>query len=172
MTELDHNYISDLVVYASEGDSNAFAELYAATYYKQYLFAFYFLEDELLARDALQETYILAFKELNTLNDTRLFYSWLSQINFRVCCSLSAKHSEYKADSLSASQEIAIGASKYTLREILMLPPSESQVIFLYYFKKLKLSDIAYVLDISRSSVKSFLLSGRGHLETSGSNAA
>ena len=34
MAALDYNYIAELVVKAQHGDSDAFAELYAATYQK------------------------------------------------------------------------------------------------------------------------------------------
>ena len=33
MAELDYNYIAELVEHARTGDSDAFAELYAATYH-------------------------------------------------------------------------------------------------------------------------------------------
>lgn len=85
MAELDYDYISTLVSRARTGDSDAFAELYAATYQKEYRFAYNYLKDEYLAQDALQETYILALKNLYTLRDSKLFISWLNQINFRVC---------------------------------------------------------------------------------------
>ena len=80
MAELDYGYISTLVSRARTGDSDAFAELYAATYQKEYRFAFNYLKDEYLAQDALQETYILALKNLYTLRDSKLFISWLNHI--------------------------------------------------------------------------------------------
>ena len=73
MAELDYDYISTLVSRARTGDSDAFAELYAATYQKEYRFAYNYLKDEYLAQDALQETYILALKNLYTLRDSKLF---------------------------------------------------------------------------------------------------
>lgn len=43
MATLDYNYVADLVVNAQTGDSDAFAELYAATYQRQYHFAYTYL---------------------------------------------------------------------------------------------------------------------------------
>ena len=40
MSALDYNYVANLVVNAQLGDSNAFAELYAATYQREYHFAY------------------------------------------------------------------------------------------------------------------------------------
>ena len=64
MEALDYKYIAKLVSRAQIGDTDAFAELYAATYQRQYLYAYHYLKDEYLAQDALQETYILALKNL------------------------------------------------------------------------------------------------------------
>ena len=78
MSALDYNYVADLVVKAQNSDSDAFAELYAATYQKQYQFAYSYLKDEYLAQDALQETYIIAFKDLSKLKDPLLVLAWLN----------------------------------------------------------------------------------------------
>ena len=79
MATLDYNYVADLVVNAQTGDSDAFAELYAATYQRQYHFAYTYLKDEYLAQDALQETYIIALKNLSKLKDPMLLIAWLNQ---------------------------------------------------------------------------------------------
>ena len=55
MNNLDQQYIAGLADLAALGDSNAFAELYAATFQQQYRFSYDYLQDEYLARDALQE---------------------------------------------------------------------------------------------------------------------
>lgn len=60
---LDHMYIAALVTRIQNNDSNAFAELYALTYQKEYNFACNYLKDPVLAQDALQETYIRAYKK-------------------------------------------------------------------------------------------------------------
>lgn len=98
MVVLDYNYLADLVVNAQNGDSDAFAELYAATYQKQYHFAYSYLKDEYLAQDALQETYILALRNLSKLRDPMLLIAWLNQINFRVCFHMYKKQERYNEE--------------------------------------------------------------------------
>ena len=44
MATLDYNYVADLVVNAQTGDSDAFAELYAATYQRQISFCLHLLK--------------------------------------------------------------------------------------------------------------------------------
>lgn len=181
LSELDYNYIGELVKHAKRGDSDAFAELYAATYQKQYLFSYCYMKDEFLAQDALQETYILALKNLSTLKDPTLFVSWLNQINFRVCYSMAAKQKRINSEtasfadcdtsSMPANREdspenivIDVDNQHFILQQVLALPPTESQIIFLHYYKNMKLDDIAYMLEISKSTVKRYLASGKKHL--------
>lgn len=98
MVVLDYGYLAELVVNAQNGDSDAFAELYAATYQKQYHFAYSYLKDEYLAQDALQETYILALRNLSKLRDPMLLIAWLNQINFRVCFHMYKKQERYNEE--------------------------------------------------------------------------
>lgn len=98
MPSLDYNYIADLVVRAQSDDTDAFAELYAATYQKQYNFAYSYLNDAYLAQDALQETYTIALKDLSKLKDPLLLVAWLNQINFRVCFHMRKRQKIYSEE--------------------------------------------------------------------------
>lgn len=191
MSALDYNYIANLVVNAQLGDSNAFAELYAATYQKEYHFAYCYLRDEHLAQDALQETYILALKNISKLKDPMLVVAWLNQINFRVCYQLQKKQKVYDAEMVDydsidmestrsvvrpgtntssagnnpEDQVVRIDSQEYIMNQILKLPFTEAQVIILKFYRNLKHSEIAELVDISQSSVKRYLNSGKAHLE-------
>ena len=123
MSALDYNYIADLVVSAQNNNSNAFAELYAATYQKQYHFAYSYMKDEYLAQDALPETYIIAFKELSRLHDPMLFIAWLNQINFRVCYQLYKKQKQYTYEMLDYNGSETCSESNQALRLLLSPPP-------------------------------------------------
>lgn len=192
MPSLDYNYMAELVVNAQGGDSDAFAELYAATYQKQYQFAYSYLKDEYLAQDALQETYIIALKELSKLKDPMLLVAWLNQINFRVCFQLHKKQKRYDAEMggyygpdadreqtaanshmeafSSASSEnpedmiVKVDSREYIMKQIMKLPFTEAQVIILRFYRSLKYNEIAELLEISQSSVKRYLNSGKEHL--------
>ena len=190
MATLDYNYVADLVVNAQTGDSDAFAELYAATYQRQYHFAYTYLKDEYLAQDALQETYIIALKNLSKLKDPMLLIAWLNQINFRVCFHLQKKRKRYDAELIdydSTDEEtdsiqtdlaphmtqrninpedlvVRIDSKEYIMNQILKLPFTEAQVVILNY-QELKVGEIARLMDMSRSSVNRYLSSGKTHLE-------
>lgn len=190
MVVLDYNYLADLVVNAQNGDSDAFAELYAATYQKQYHFAYSYLKDEYLAQDALQETYILALRNLSKLRDPMLLIAWLNQINFRVCFHMYKKQERYNEEligfdvrsetesstdqntppqidfTVSSAEDLVVrvDSQEYLLNQILNLPFTESQVILLKFYRDLKHDEIADLMDISKSTVKRYLKSGKEHL--------
>lgn len=181
MMDLDYQYIASLVEYTKEGNSDAFAELYVATYQKQYRFACQYLRDEYLAQDAIQEAYILVLKSIHTLKDPSLFISWLNQITFRVCFKMQKKQKQYSEEILSMDATnlntssshdsdpeeymIRVDEKDFIIRQILSLPFTESQIIILRYYNDMKIKDIAKLMDISSSSVKRYLNSGRKKLE-------
>lgn len=167
---------------AQEGDSDSFAELYLATYHQQFRFSYRYLQDEFLAQDALQETYILALKNLTTLRDPNVFVSWLNQINMRVCFAIYRREKRQelqmerfdlltvlnheKRGDLDSPEVRALKQDEQErlVKQIMQLPFSESQVIILRYFRGMKLEEVAELMQISLSSVKRYLESGRKKL--------
>lgn len=176
MAELDYDYIAQLVVQAQKGSSDAFAELYAATYRRQYQFACKYVKDVFLAQDILQETYILVLKNLSKLKNPRLFVSWINQITFHVCFDYNEKYkiqsSELNNESIDLNPKPLfhgtnpeqlfedLSSKQEMMDKILSLPPNESQAIIMKYYNDMKLEDIAMAMDVSRSSVKRYIASG------------
>lgn len=180
MDNMDFGYLSKLVEQAQNGSADAFAELYAATYKKQYKFAYQYLKDDFLAQDALQEVYIHALKNLNRIRDSKLFLSWLSQINFRVCFDMYRKikrNSIELADLAYEAEMVQIPGGnpeksvanmderEYIMGKVLDLPTNQSKAIIMKYYNNMRLEDIASALDCSLSTVKRYLAEGRKTLE-------
>lgn len=163
MKNLDYQYIANLVVKAQSGSSDAFAELYAATYQHLYRFAYEYLGNEYLAQDALQQIYIRALQEIHILNDPNLFLSQLNQIGYRVCFNLLKKQSDSSSDP--ENEIVTIDGNAYTVRRIMNLPFTESQVLLMKYYDHMKNGNIARLLNISRSSVRRYLNRGRRRLK-------
>lgn len=169
MAELDYNYIAELVERCGPGDADAFAELYASTYQKQYAFACAYLQDPYTAQDALLETYITALKHLGELKDAKLFVSWLSQINFRICYNTANRllNEQGKPPSptpLPENRQVVIQGKSYTMPSVMALPFSESQAIFLRYCRNMSVGEIADIMEIRPSAVRRYLSSGKNRL--------
>lgn len=176
MSNLDYKYLSKVVRAAQQGDNDSFAELYAATYQKQYAYACNYLKDDYLAQDALQEIYILVYKNLSTLNDPMVFISWLNQISFRVCYNMSQRQVKTFSDNVISLDEegcappvtdnspekeiVFIDQKKYIFEQIMSLSENESMAIIYRYYNNMRIDDIADMMHTSKSTVKRLINSG------------
>ena len=111
-----------------------------------------------------------------------MFISWLNQINMRVCFDIYRKQRLYEAEQDQCEQSslfrkeqrgdnespelrtIRADQEEYLVKQIMSLPFSESQAIVLRYYRNMKIEEIARMMDISVSSVKRYLQSGRNML--------
>lgn len=176
METLDVSYLNDLVIKAQQGSSNAFAELYAATYQKQYAYSCRYLRDEHLAQDALQESFIRVLKNIHKLQNPELFIAWLNQINFHVCYDMQKERMKFgagtdpeqleliPAEKGTPDEFIEIDMRRYIMQQIENLPVTESQVIIMKYYQDMSLDEIGNMLNISRSTVKRYLKAAKKHL--------
>ena len=181
MITLDYDYLAKLVVKSRTGDSDAFAELYTATYAKQYRYAYQYVKDPNLAQDIIQEVYILVLRNLDALKDPRLFVSWLNQITFRVCYNFKTRLAMQNQEEISLELQSNIEnvmdrdlspeeriAQKYDrtelMRCVLDLNPKEAQAIIMRYYNNMSIEDIADAMDCSKSTVKRRLAAGKSAL--------
>lgn len=178
MERLDHTYLAELVEEARRGSSNAFAELYAATYQREYAYAVRVLGDTHLAQDALQDAYVRALRTISQLQDAELFVAWLNRITFRSCFDLQrrwAREASVPDEALESmvsrhgsvtpeDEAVAVDERNYLLRQVLNLPLTESQAILMRYYQSMSLAEVADMLNMSRSTVKRYIKSGRDHL--------
>lgn len=177
MEQLDYDYLAKLVKKTKEGDSNAFAELYAATYKNQYRFAYQYVKDPYLAQDILQDLYIVVLKNIQSLKNPRFFVSWLHQICFRLCFD-AAKKAKKEAEELvyedlsqrmpypppqkkgtdptqNPEHKLLLDDQKITIMEtVLSLPPQYAQAIIMRYYNNMGIDEISEAMVCSRSTTK------------------
>lgn len=183
--ELDYDYIAKLVQKTQNGDSDAFAELYTATYQAQYRFAYQYVKDVYLAQDILQEVYILVLKNIDSLKNPRLFVSWLHQITFRICFNTWKKRRRQEQELNYVSPDGTSNISKALadhaanpenqmlnkdaqlrlMQAVQSLPPQYAQAIIMRYYNNMTIDDIAVAMDYSRSTVKRRIRKGSKLLE-------
>ena len=164
MAKIDQKYLSKIFLGAVSGDSNAFATLYAATYQKLYYFAFLFWENDELAKEAVVESYSIIYKRMAVVTNPELFLPWMHQICFRVCVDMKEKQLSQTENSLPYSEHITVDNKEYSFHQILNLPFSESQTLFLQYYKKLSLKQICYVMDLKKKDALRNLIHGKKRL--------
>lgn len=186
MAELDYDYLAELVRKTQRGDSEAFAELYTATYQKQYRFAYRYVKDSYLAQDILQDVYILVLKNIDTLKNPRLFVSWLNQITFRICFDVCQKHNRHEQElnyvaemNLERNSHLHPEAMAHNpekqamehyeqttlMASVLELQPQYAQALIMRYFNDMGIDEIADAMNCSRSTIKRRLAKGKRLLE-------
>ncbi len=161
MSSLDQKYIADLARRAILGESNAFAELYAATFQEQYRFSYLYLKDRYLAREALQETYIRALQNMDSLRDPKLFLPWLSFLSYQSVLNLRLERTTpYRFEDVT----VRIGSRDYVIRQLLTLPFTEAEVLMMRYFDHMPIDRIANLLNLRKTAVIRYLKRGERRL--------
>ena len=176
-----------LVGAARSGSAAAFTELreiYARRVYRQLLIITRNQED---AEDALQDTFLQAYKALAAFEERSSFYSWVSRIatncalmilrRRRIRSEVSFDPASETADELptftfefkdtcQSPEHICVHRQRYarTLRSIRMLQPRLRQVIEMRMNDNCSIREIAQELQISEAAVKSRLCRARARL--------
>lgn len=153
MEKLDVEYLAELVVKAQAGGSNAFAELYTATYQNTYAYAYKLLQNEQKARRAIKTTYSRALREINKLKEPELVVSWLFHLDFEVC--------------QDSDNSLIIDMKNYRLAQLSKnLPMTESQVLIMRYLQSYSIGEIGKMLCLDRLTVMRNIKSGKVHLKS------
>lgn len=153
MAKLDNQYISKLVDDALNNDGNAYAELFAATYPLVYSFSCAFLNNEKLAKETLNKTYVQAFSSLYQLQGNELFVLWVLQLNCQICMEYKPVHS------------IQIDNHKYSINQVLKLPLIESLALIMKYHTQLNTFDISKITDMPWREVSHSIKTGKQRLQ-------
>lgn len=157
MKKLDEQYITHLVRKSQNGNSNAFAELYTATYQDQFAYSYKYLGDEETAKAAMKETYKRALTDIRMMKNPEHFQMWLELINFQVC---------YEMNEKNETGYMLIDDKLYKVSHVIKnLPLTEAQILVRYYYKNEEISKIRKDLGVRKALVKRYIKSGRKHLQ-------
>ena len=118
-----------------------------------------YLKEESLAEDAMQETFIKAYKNLHTFRGDSSEKTWLFRIAINVCRDMQ-RTSWFRnisrmvsLDSVQIQQPQKSEISHALMDEIMRLPKKYREVILLYYYEDMKQNEIAEILGVSVTTV-------------------
>ena len=154
-----------LVRRAQQGDHDAFALLADAAVARLDAAARLILRDAELARDAVQEALVRAWRDLPGLRDPERFDAWLHRLTVNACLDAARRRRrrvievELLPISLpSVADATGAVADRELLDEVLRrLEPEWRAVVVLHYYLGLPLSDVAVAMRIPLGTVKSRL---------------
>ncbi len=152
-----------LVERAREGDHDAFAELARMSVARLDSAAYLILRDHELARDAVQEGFIAAWRNLPTLRDPERFQAWLRRLVVRACFDVLRRRGRRPIEvEIPALFEpwVADATGLLADRELLdaalgRLQPEWRAVVVLHYYLGMPLPEVASVLGIPIGTAKS-----------------
>lgn len=173
-----------LVELAKSGDTSAQAQLYEETNKKAYYLALRLLQNPDDAMDVLQDSYIAAFRALESLQNPDAFPAWLAQIVSNRSKNLLRSRNRYAdihsedeerdyfsniedTDEAILPHEVLDKAEvrKLVLQMIDELPHDQRECVMLYYFSGLTTEQIAEAQECSQGTVKSRLNYARKKLK-------
>lgn len=166
-----------LIERARAGDADAFERLIEARLERAYRTAFAILRTDWDARDACQEAFIAAWRELPRLRDVDRFDAWLDRIVVNQCRSLlrrrktrvreiSIDAAPEATDDLSAPSPIeALADEDLVRRAFARLSPDQRSVLALHHGEGRTVADIASLLGVPAGTVMWRLYRARRALE-------
>ena len=155
----------DLVDRAMRGDHDAFALLVGGTIARLDAAARLILRDPELARDAVQEGFIRAWRYLPGLRDPDRFEAWLHRLVIHSCIDVTRQRRRRPIEvELTPIHGPSIGdiASVVADRELLEralrgLDPEWRAIVVLHYFLGMPLPEVAAILRVPLGTAKSRL---------------
>ena len=118
-----------------------------------------YLHDVQLAEDAVQETFLKAYRTLGSFRGEASAKTWLTRIAMRTCCDMRRTFWFRRVDCSitpemlpDRAQEAAQGESALTLA-VMNLPKKEREVVLLYYYQDMTMKEIAGTLGVTQPTV-------------------
>jgi RNA polymerase sigma-70 factor (ECF subfamily) len=158
--------VHELVVRARAGDRDAFSELAARSIGRLTAVARMILRDEYAAQDAVQETFIEAWRSLPGLREPDRFEAWLRRLLVRSCFKGVRRNKRIEAVEirLTPADEPAFAGLERDLdlhdqleRGLARLPVDQRTVVVLVYYLDLPLADAAQAMGVPLGTTKSRL---------------
>ena len=154
-----------LVERARAGDEEAFASLARAAGDRLLAIAYRILRDLGLAEDAVQQTLVLAWRELPTLRDVDRFDAWLRRLLVNACYREARRGRQWAANVRVLPIEQPGQTDDYNSvverdqldRGFRRLPPEQRAVFVFHHYLGLTLAEVAAELDVPLGTVKSRL---------------
>jgi RNA polymerase sigma-70 factor, ECF subfamily len=154
-----------LVDRASQGDHEAFGILVGARIARLDTAARLILRDGELARDAVQEATLLAWRNLRGLRDPSRFDAWLHRLTVNACLEIARRRRRRVieveltplTDALAQDDPSRVTDSVYLEHMLASLEPAQRAVLVLHYYLDLSLPETAAALGIPVGTAKSRL---------------
>jgi len=172
--EMPASMHAELVRQAARGDAIAFERLIAQTADRVYRTARAILGDEADARDASQDAYMSAWRELPRLRDPSTFDAWLRRILVNACRARLRSRRRVREISLDErfdrrtpgpSVADSVGDTDLVARAFERLDGAKRAILVMHYLNHESIASIANTLGVPAGTAKWRLSEARAALE-------
>ncbi len=128
------------------------------------------LQDQALAEDAVQETFLKAYKGFDSFRGDSSEKTWLTRIAINTCRDFQRGGWFKHTDRRITPEMLPVGTIQPDTEDldlslaVMKLPRKIREAIILYYYQDMSTEEIAETLDIAQSSVSNRLRRGREKL--------
>lgn len=132
---------------------------------------FLYLRDRMMAEDASQETFLRAWRAMVTFRGDSSEKTWLMKIAVRVCYDMNRSawlrmiNRRVTPEMLPEPASDADSCDESLTLAVMKLPRRLREVIVLYYYQGLKVTEIAEAIGLSHAAVSGRLKRGRDRLK-------
>ena len=153
-----------------EEEKEQFIELINANRLKMYKTAISILKNEDDANDAIQDALYSAYKNYENLKDKKLFVTWLIRILINKCYDIINKNKKVVYIDDDSTIENTYGKSDtYDVENSLdwvlnKIDKDLKEIVVMYYYDELSVTEIADILEIPNGTVKSRLSRARSQI--------
>ena len=166
-----------LIDRARNGDLDAFETIVRARMDAVYRLTSAILGDEADARDAAQETFVAAWRELPRLREPEKLEAWLQRVAVNAARMTLRARGRRRIREIPSSQVVAAQASRSPTDDgpeadaarldaaLRLLPVDQRAILVLHHLDGRPLTELATILDIPVGTAKSRLFAARRALE-------
>lgn len=158
-----------LVLAAQDGNQRAFEVLYKLYQPSLLRFSFRLCNDETLARDAVQDAWMLTLRTLRQSFPPDTFRARVFKaVRWRTLDRIRRRgraEGDELFEELVADEKPEAWATKDQLRRLIKaLPEGEGEALYLFYLEDLSVAEVAVIQDVPTGTVKSRLARARDRL--------
>ena len=155
----------ELIALAKSGNKDAFAELYGLYKDRLYRYAFYRLQNESDAEDAVQDCIVPAYIQIGALKKTEAFPAWIFRILYCTCAAQIRRQEMLRKNSNIDDLENQLfddsaeqTALKTELQNALnILKDDEKEIVLLSVVAGFNSGEIGRITDMTSGAVRSKL---------------
>lgn len=162
-----------IITQIKKGDQQAFEELIEEYKLPIYKTAKAILKDEDDVCDAIQDTCLSIYRNINSVKNEKYFKTWVIRITINKCYDIIAKHKLNNEKIIKMQSDVSeiqpnfdrnIIAKTDLERAMDLLEEDLKLVTVLYYYNDMSISDISEVINIPKGTVKTKIYRAREKL--------